>query len=209
MSQRIWLQLYSVTRPPTRGTLWEKTSTHLQAMSHRLFVLAALSLAAAAFAGRATAIEPDYPCYMRSASGQLMNLGALCTGPIGAGSIASPQLRSRTSSSKTPFPATSANSPIAREGREARKGDGEYFNYEVLSDQANRSFRLKYWSENSSPSTTYQKFKTAQEAVDYFECAIVDKDTAACPGKVFPNRIDNRPTSTSRSTATFNRPASR
>lgn len=82
-----------------------------------------------------------------------------------------------------------------REGREPQvliyykggkkfRDNGSYFNYEVLTDRGNTFARLRYWTDGETPQTHPSNFKTAQEAVDYFECNIIGKDTTACPGKV-------------------------
>jgi hypothetical protein len=53
-------------------------------MSRRLLLVAALSVVSLGLSDRARAIEPDSPCYMRTSSGQMVNLRALCDGPVGS-----------------------------------------------------------------------------------------------------------------------------
>jgi hypothetical protein len=153
-------------------------------MSRHLLLVAALSLVSLGLSDRATAIEPDYPCYVRTSSGRMMNLGKLCDGPVGSFQLA-PQSASGFDRGR-PLLRPNFDALKVREGREARQSDGQYFSYEVVTDQANSSFRLKYGSEGSRLSLLPRPFATAQDAVDYFECNIVNKATAACPKRVTP-----------------------
>ena len=154
-------------------------------MLRHLSAIAALSVVSFGLSDRAQAIEPDSPCYMRTSSGRMVNLVALCDSPVGSLQLA-PQTLSSPYRVRPSLLRPSSDWLKVREGREARERDGQYYSYEVETDRANSTFRLKYGSDSSSFSSLPQTFSTAQAAVDYFECNVVYKATTACPRQATP-----------------------
>lgn len=153
---------------------------------------AALSIVAAPIARPLAAIEPEQGCFMKTASGQLVSLGHLCSSPTAAPRRLQTPTRPVRRPSAAPadrYSNAATSARLVKEGRggyfdTASKIDHDYY-YQIWSAPGSNSVELRVWRyqdyAHGSPLLTSGSFSTAVDAEHYFACRFAHQPTVACP----------------------------
>jgi hypothetical protein len=148
-------------------------------MSRIFFSAAVLSITMLSTISGVAAIEPDFPCYLKTASGQIIDMTNMCAGD-------------RTTIPRGTIAAPAQSQPDAEDDYKVQEGrDGAYM-FEIWSNRMNNRFELKVWRTanypNSQVAVMPRFFPNSVAALDHFECDVIRKPTATCPQNV-RNRV--------------------
>lgn len=131
-----------------------------------------------------TPASADSPCSMTTASGTVINLSSVCAGKT---TTPTPTQSIPRSSTKASTQGSSAEGYRVSEGQggyaNSRTGASQYFYYEVWSNLSNTIYTLKVWNATDYPSSSpfnERRFRSAREALDYFDCYYARRSIPSC-----------------------------
>ncbi len=156
-------------------------------MTLKLRFIASLAIALTTSATLATAQESNHLCFMRRASGQVIDLTPLCVGdttvipnvsrPTPATNLSSPVPRGISSSGET-------NLTKVGEGKGGYVERGAAFDYayELWTNAQNSQYILKVWELQGSKrmqQVENRSFNSSRQALNHFDCRY-SKRTEVC-----------------------------
>lgn len=142
----------------------------------RILVSGFVALATMTVSTTVEAREPDHVCYMRTSSGQVVNLGKLC----GEGNMVVPV---NTRSTARPAAQTL---PEPDGEKKVSEGRGNGYIFEIWTNQYNKGYELRVWEVARYPDGSPWRYSTKSvgEAHDTFGCNYEDKKLPSCPAYV-------------------------
>lgn len=153
-------------------------------MTLRIRLIASLAIAASSITAVATAQETNYLCFMQRASGQMIDLTALCVDEalpaLSANRASSPASQTQpTSIFRDTTQAAGLTKVGDGKGGYVNRGIAHDFAYELWTNQDNTSYNLKVWELKGGKRTgqvANRTFESSREALNYFDCTYGGKE---------------------------------